>query len=167
MNSKNPSATSSRKTLAAIETQGLHSFIKKQVSCSNYGLFCSNCKQNRKWKENIPEFANERAANEIEHVEESEDDTEDVAVEGKYCGWSSAAFSSLVGGSNGRSRRCVSCRRREDWLRFSHCFWRWLSSQPPPRLWRERQLFEGSGFRSGTTPRHLLSTPATYRLQPF
>lgn len=88
MNSKNPSATSFRKTLAAIETQESHSFIKKRKSqFEKLGIvlfiFLTEKKNERK---NIPEFANERAANEVEHVEESEDGTEDIAVEGKYCG---------------------------------------------------------------------------------
>lgn len=55
--------------------------------------------------------------NKVEHVKESEDDREDVAVKGKYCGRSiTAAFVFVVGGSGGRSRMHLLRRRRETLL---------------------------------------------------
>jgi len=97
---------------------------KVSVLQINY-YFCSNCKQKRKWKgkEKLPEFANERATSKVEHVKENEDDREDVAVEGKYCGRSiTAALIFVVGGSGGRSKMHLILHRRETLL------WRWKAA---------------------------------------
>jgi len=65
----------------------------------------------------VPEFANEGATNEVEHVEESEDGAHDVGVQRQYVGRSLTPFIYLAGGR----RRRTLLRRRETPLMSVHC----------------------------------------------